>query len=178
MTATSSGSFHHWYLTSERKKSFISQSGLFYCLLLELLHVQLFFWFSVQPQGQEVFFVLLSSFLNSSGFSPQSPHPETELCTCGQSCHVPDIILQSCGQSASSHGHVGCATSPEWISGAAHPLSVTRDCLLKNAGPHAAEAQTMNGLQIISLRSYSDHIFLSPRDRGVKALEMQGSAEA
>lgn len=74
----------------------------------------------------------------------------------------------SCSHKASlppSHSQVGRVTSPEQISGAACPLSETRDCLLKNARPQSAEIQTMNGLQIMSLRSYSDHLSEPHRQR-------------
>lgn len=67
------------------------------------------------------------------------------------------------------------------------------DCLSKNAGPHTAECWTglrcyheqvhgMSHEPRTSFRSsFWDHlqiIFLSPRDRSVKASEMQDSAEA
>lgn len=42
--------------TSRQKKKNLSSQSLFYGLLLELLHIQFFFWFSVQPEGQEVLF--------------------------------------------------------------------------------------------------------------------------
>lgn len=57
--------FHHWYLTSKKKekkeKTFIPQCGLFYALLFELfVTCAVFFWFSMQPEGQEL---------------PPTPHP-------------------------------------------------------------------------------------------------------
>lgn len=89
-----------------------------------------FFWFNVQPESQG-----LSSFfkqvLKFFWVFPLSPHPVTELCTCGQSCRVPYVISQSRSQSAISHGHMGRVTPPEQVSGAAYPRSVTRRLLVQ-----------------------------------------------
>lgn len=73
-----------------------------------------------------------------------------------------------------------CVTPPEQVPGAACLPSVTGALLFqKNAGPNTAEVWTMNGLQMLPwIKNKLQIIFLSPRDRDVKALKMQDSIEA
>lgn len=145
-----------------------------------------FFWFNVQPESQG-----LSSFfkqvLKFFWVFPLSPHPVTELCTCGQSCRVPYVISQSRSQSAISHGHMGRVTPPEQVSGAAYPRSVTRRLLVQKCRTtHSRGMNCWMGFRCYheqlhgmshkprkSFRSsFRDHlqiIFLSPSNRSVKA---------
>lgn len=194
-TATSSGSFHHWYLMSKKKKkekkTFISQCGLFYALLFELfVTCAVFFWFSMQPEGQELFFFF---------FSPQGDFKILlgfPLCVPIQRLnYVPAVRAAMCQTLSRSHAaslpyHTALWVVPPLLNEFLVLLVLALwpgDCLSKNAGPHIAEVQAMNRLQMLPwtgswyepwTKNMLQIIFLSPRDRGVKPLEMQDSTEA
>lgn len=159
-TATSSGSFHHCYITP--KKNLWSRRVASSGSLLELLRVQFLLLHRAESQP----FLFLSRFSNSSGFFPPSAHPATAVCTCSQRCCVPDVISQSCGQgSALSPGHVGHSTHPGQVPRAPH-LPAIELC-------HARVLQTMTVVFSLVIflvgKPWSTArlqvMFLSPADR-------------
>lgn len=188
-TATSSGSFHHWYLTSKKKKKKKTHLAVWPLLWLVIWTVTCAV-FSGSACSQKaksfIFFFPKEIFKFFWVFPPASPPSDWIM------------YLQSelpCARRSRSHAASLPYHTAMWVVSPLLnkfllllvPAPWPGHCLSKNAGPHIAEVQTMNRVQMLPwtgswyepwTKNILQIIFLSPRDRGVKALEMQDSIEA
>ena len=163
----------------KKKKSFISQCGLFYGLLLELLRVQVFSGSACSRRAKSFFF-FQADFQILLGFPPYLPIQRLS--------YVPAVRAAVCQTLSRSHAASLPYHTAMWVVSPLLnrflvllvPPLWPGDCFSKNAGPHTAELWTMNRFVVIKpwTKNKLQIIFLSPRDRGVKALEMQDSVEA